>query len=185
MTIDRPDLSAGGGSAANNTPGSEFPSLIPDRPTTYSADLTTSGEAFYFKTFIIDHPARPDRHLVHATLEGPEGAVYYRGTARLDGGRAVVTLPSYFEALTLREGRTILLTNIDGFDRLAVETQGGEKVRHGRFVVVSSEATSTQAFDWEVKAARSEARLEVEPAKDDLRVERFGPYTYGIPNKPR
>jgi hypothetical protein len=133
-----------------------------------------------FKTFIIDHPVDRERYLVHATLEGPEGAVYYRGSARLENGRAVVALPPYFEALTRREGRTILLTNVDGFDLLAVRRVGGEKIRDGRFVVESSDAASTQEFDWEVKAVRADGPpLGVEPLRKDLAVSRFGPYTYG------
>jgi hypothetical protein len=132
-----------------------------------------------FKTFIIDHPTDPERYLVHATLEGPEGAVYYRGSARLENGRSEIALPPYFEALTRREGRTILLTNIDGFDILAVRRIGGEKIRDGRFVVESSNATSVQEFDWEVKATRADGpALRVEPLRKELDVRRFGPYTY-------
>jgi hypothetical protein len=140
-----------------------------------------------FKTFIIDHPAHADKYLVHATLEGPEGAVYYRGTARLSAGKAVIEMPGYFEALTRRDGRTILLTNIDGFDTLAVRTQDSEKIKNGRFIVESGNPDSTQSFDWEVKAVRKDiACLDVEPNKKDLAVERFGPYTYGVPrNKDR
>lgn len=141
----------------------------------------TSGEA---KTFIIDHPVEKEKYLVHATLEGPEAAVYYRGTARLYAGKAVIEMPAYFEALTRREGRTILLTNLDGFDQLAVQTQDGEKIKHGKFVVISRDPASNQAFDWEVKAVRRDAGdLDVEPNKSDLGVERFGPYTYGVPRK--
>lgn len=142
----------------------------------------TTGAVSSFKTFIIDHPQRPDRYLVHATLEGPEGAVYYRGSARLERGRARVQLPGYFEALTRPEGRTILLTNLDGFDQLAVLQQDGAKIRDGVFVVASANPDSRQAFDWEVKAIRRDVpALEPEPARRDLAVERFGPYTYGVP----
>jgi hypothetical protein len=136
------------------------------------------------KTFIIDHPADTERYLVHGTLEGPEGGVYYRGTAKLHAGEAVIELPKYFEALTQKGRRTIILTNVDGFDTLAIRSQEGEKVKDGRFVVVSSNPTSTQAFDWEVKAVRKDVPdLEVEPSRRDLAVERFGPYTYGVPRK--
>jgi hypothetical protein len=31
------------------------------------------------KTFIIDHPIKKDKYLVHACVEGPETGVYYRG----------------------------------------------------------------------------------------------------------
>lgn len=136
----------------------------------------------FFKTFIIDHPLDDDKYLLHATLEGPEGAVYYRGTARLNNGRAQIQLPPYFEALTRAEGRTVLLTNVDGFDPLAVLTQDGAQIRDGRFIVVSSNKESNQVFDWEVKAIRQDVQaLEVEPSKSAIKVERFGPYAYAVP----
>jgi hypothetical protein len=138
-----------------------------------------------FKNFVIDHPLDPARYLVHATLEGPEGAVYYRGSARLANGRAEVELPRYFEALTRRAGRTVQLTNVDGFDALAVETREGERIRDGRFVVVSRDPASAQAFDWEVKAVRADAPpLEAEPRRDSTVVGGFGPYTFIAGRRP-
>lgn len=134
-----------------------------------------------FKTFIVNHPLDRDRYIVHATLEGPEGAVYYRGTARLENGIAHVALPHYFEGLTRREGRTIILTNVGGFDRLAVQKVGQEKIVNGAFQVISDNPRSTQEFDWEVKALRSDAPLLVaEPLKKDIQVGGFGPYTYEV-----
>jgi hypothetical protein len=134
------------------------------------------------KTFIIDHPLHQDKYLMHATLEGPEGAVYYRGTAQLKSGKMQIQLPRYFEGLTRTEDRTILLTNIDGFDPLTVLTQDGAQIKDGRFIVASSNEESTQAFHWEVKAIRKDVQaLEVEPLKSAIKVERFGPYTYAVP----
>jgi hypothetical protein len=134
------------------------------------------------KTFVIDHPIDESKYLVHATLEGPEAGVYYRGTAQLVNGEAEIELPHYFEALTRQEGRTIMLTNIDGFDRLMVKRIDGQKIKNGRFLVVADNAQSTQEFDWEVKAIRKDVpHLDVEPDKDDLIVRGNGPYTYGIP----
>lgn len=138
-----------------------------------------------YKTFIIDHPVDPARYLVHATLEGPEGSVFYRGSARLENGRAEIVLPSYFEALTRADGRTVLLTNVDGHDRLSVRTLDGARIADGRFVVVSDDPTSSQAFDWEVKAVRQDqAPLQVEPLRADLDVGGFGPYRIGTPRQP-
>lgn len=132
-----------------------------------------------FKTFIIDHPLDEARHLVHAALEGPEGAVFYRGSAQLRDGRARIELPPYFEALTRAEGRTLQLTNVDGFDRLAIETQDGLKIADGAFRVISDNPTSNQRFDWEVKAVRADGPLlVVEPLKGSMRVAGYGPYTY-------
>ncbi len=124
-----------------------------------TGDIVADGA----KKFAIKHPLKDGKTLVHASIEGPESAVYYRGEAMLVDGRAVVCLPEYFEALTRREGRTVMLTNVDGFDRLAVERQAGTQVANGRFLVVSDDVTSSQVFNWEVKAARSDiASLRVE-----------------------
>lgn len=134
------------------------------------------------KSFIIQHPKEEDKFLVHATIEGPENAVFYRGTAQLTNGRAEVTLPDYFESLTKPEDRTISLSNVDGFDLLAIETVKGEQIHEGRFTVISQNAASSQAFNWEVKAVRKDVEdLKTEPLKDELTVMSFGPYTFGTP----
>ncbi|CAM2005160.1 hypothetical protein [Acanthopleuribacter pedis] len=135
------------------------------------------GEAFAYKNFIINHPVAKERFLVHANLEGPEAAVFYRGSAKLRDGRAEIELPDYFEALTRQEGRTIILTNVDGFDRLAVKRRHGLKIRNGSFLVISENPQSQQEFDWEVKAVRADGPpLKVEPARDSIDIISFGPY---------
>lgn len=142
----------------------------------------TNPSRSVFKTFVIENPLGGGRYLVHAAIEGPEGAVYYRGTAKLRNGRALVKLPAYFEGLTRREGRTVQLTNIDGFDVLAVRTRGGAKVVDGAFVVEARSGRSNQSFDWEVKAVRADGPpLVVEPRHTEISVNGFGPYTYVAP----
>jgi hypothetical protein len=61
--------------------------------------------------------------------------------------------------LTRQEGRTVILTNVDGFDRLAIQRVGGQQVTGGRFVVISDNESSQQAFNWEVKAIRADVPL--------------------------
>ncbi len=132
-----------------------------------------------FKTFIIDHPLEPAKYLVHATVEGPEAAVFYRGTATLTDGAAQVQLPRYFEALTDPDSVTVQLTALDGFDRLCVETVEGRKVRNGVFRVRSENPGSGQRFDWEVKATRRDApALETEPDRSSIGVGGVGPYRF-------
>ena len=133
------------------------------------------------KSFIIEHPLDEEKYLIHGTLEGPEGAVYYRGTSQLKNGKAEITLPDYFEALTRKQGRTILLTNIDGFDKLAVKKINNHKINNGKCIVFSDNIDSNQEFDWEVKAIRSDVSpLNVEPYKKDINVRGEGPYKYTI-----
>jgi hypothetical protein len=108
------------------------------------------------KKFEIDHPTEPGRTLAHAAIEGPETAVYYRGEGQLANGRVVISLPKYFEALTMPQGRTVLLTNVDGFDRLAIQSQDGMQVKDGKFIVAAESRGSSQKFSWEVKAVRAD-----------------------------
>ena len=133
------------------------------------------------KTFIIQHPNQSNKFLVHATLEGPENAVFYRGTAELTDGETEITLPPYFESLTKAEGRTIVLSNVDGFDQLAIKTTQGKQIYQGRFTVFAENPNSKQRFNWEVKAVRNDVdQLQTEPDKTDLTVANFGPYTFGV-----
>jgi hypothetical protein len=109
------------------------------------------------KNFRIIDPLDPTKLLWHSSLEGPEVAVFYRGEAVTDEqGTATITLPDYFEALTLPQGRTVLLTTL--FEDDDVETEIGRlaagRVKDGAFRVRSEYAS--QAFYWEVKAVRSD-----------------------------
>ncbi|HEX3557449.1 MAG TPA: LamG domain-containing protein [Thermoanaerobaculia bacterium] len=102
------------------------------------------------KNFRIPHPAKPDHDLVHACLEGPEAAVYYRGVARLVAGQATIRLPDYFEALTREEGRTVQLT-AKGREPFLLSY---EDVVDGAFRVHGTRPDGE--FAWEVKAVRAD-----------------------------
>ena len=135
--------------------------------------LDSSGNP---KTFIIDHPLHSDKYLVHATLEGPEAGVYYRGKAQLQNGKAVITLPDYFESLTHEDNRTIQLNSENGWSPLFVK---GE-IKNGQFLVqTTNKGNPSQRFNWVVTAERKDVpKLEVEPLKSSIKVHSFGPYTY-------
>lgn len=116
------------------------------------------------KSFLIDHPLDPqNKDLVHAALEGAEGAVYYRGEAQLVNGETMIALPSYFEALTKKQERTVQLTPIGGWSPLYVDSE----VANTRFTVkTAAQGSRTQRFYWEVKALRGDIPdLKVEPRK--------------------
>ncbi len=132
------------------------------------------------KTFVIDHPQDPDRHLVHACVEAPENLVYYRGTGRLKDGATTVVLPAYFEALTREEGRTVQLTPEFGSGDEPVSDLAYSPVRNGTFGVRSIDGRNpAQAFSWEVKAARKDVPPPaVEPDRDEIEVRGFGPYRW-------
>jgi len=121
------------------------------------------------KNFCIDHPLDSRRSLVHSVVEGPEVAVFYRGEAVLVDGACEIALPSYFEALTRKENRTVLVTPklSEGEETSALAASG---VADGRFVVRAIDPRNRkQRFFWEVKGVRADiAPLEVEPMKPDF-----------------
>jgi hypothetical protein len=133
--------------------------------------LNSAGQvAATVKNFIIDHPTDPERDLAHATLEGPEHAVIYRGEGQLSDGVATVTLPGYFEPLTRVEGRTVLITpRVGPGGRVA--TLGASELRQGSFTVrAADDADATARFWWQVIAVRADVdELDVEPIKSGAR----------------
>jgi hypothetical protein len=109
------------------------------------------------KGFLIDHPLDPEKsYLQHATLEGPEAAVFYRGEAHLEKGKVTIHLPDYFEALVREEGRTILVTPIAEDDE-AISLLAVSAIKKGAFTVTSTDQKNpNQRFYWEVKAVRND-----------------------------
>ncbi|MGD6978840.1 hypothetical protein [Citricoccus sp. CH26A] len=129
-------------------------------------ELRISGH----KKFVIDHPLWPDkRQLVHASIEGPEAGVYYRGEATTDAtGCAEVMLPNYFEALVRPANRTVQVTPLMG-ERPNVSPLGVSEVQDGRFTVRTLDGGQrSQKFYWEVKGVRMDVEeLEVEIDKSN------------------
>ncbi|MBI2892915.1 MAG: hypothetical protein HYY06_05135 [Deltaproteobacteria bacterium] len=60
--------------------------------------------------FVADHPEDPRLQIHYNVIEGPEVGVYVRGTARLRDGRAAISLPDHFAAVTSERGLTAQLT---------------------------------------------------------------------------
>ncbi|MEI6067221.1 MAG: hypothetical protein WCP96_07770 [Methylococcaceae bacterium] len=122
------------------------------------------------KNFAISHPLHGERQLlVHSCLEGPEIAVFYRGSGQLQQGRAIIRLPDYFEVLTRPDGRTVLLTPKFVADEPIVLLAASE-VKNGQFSVrAADDRNPNQAFDWEVKAIRADIdELSVEVPNNSL-----------------
>lgn len=109
------------------------------------------------KQFDIPHPVDPERlRLVHASIEGAEHAVYYRGEGQLEDGSATVRLPEYFESLVREQGRTVQLTPLAD-DEGPISALAASNVRNGSFIVRGLDRSNPQQrFYWEVKAVRSD-----------------------------
>ncbi len=54
------------------------------------------------------------------------------------------------------QDRTILFTNIDGFDPIAIQTDNGIQIKDNKFTIYSNNPSSIQKFNWEVKAVKKE-----------------------------
>ena len=61
-------------------------------------------------TFTQPHPSDPAKEVVYAVIEGPEHAVFYRGTANLKNGKAVIETPEYFRVVAGNDGITVSFT---------------------------------------------------------------------------
>ena len=123
------------------------------------------------KTFVIDHPIKPDNYLVHACLEGPEAGVYYRGTTQVCDKFTEVKLPDYVDALATNF--TVNVTHI--FDEETDEepiTYAATPVKNGKFRVYGKPGK----VSWVVYGSRGS--IEVEPLKSSVDVKGDGPYKY-------
>jgi hypothetical protein len=70
------------------------------------------------KSFVIDHPTKPDMKLRYGSLEGPENGVYVRGKLK---DFNVIVLPDYWIGLVDQDSITVNLTAIGKHQKLYVE----------------------------------------------------------------
>lgn len=119
------------------------------------ADLNVVGDIFgNSKNFLIPHPVKAGKLLRHGSTESPTHGIEYVGVASLDAnGEALVRLPEYFEALALREGRTVHVTAIG-----RPFVTGSEIPAGGQFRVYGEPG---RKVSWLVRASRG--TFEVEP----------------------
>ena len=126
----------------------------------YSSATTAQG-----KTFVVDHPTKPDNYLVHACLEGPETGVYYRGKAVIVGDLVKVNLPDYVSSFVY--DFTVSVTPISK-PRLF----GASEVTDGCFEIYGPPGV----YHWVVYGKRGD--LITEPLKDSVEVKGNGPYRW-------
>jgi len=98
------------------------------------------------------HPDQPGTDIVYTGLEGPESAVYIRGTARLIDGRAEIVFPDHFRTLAGTSGMTVQLTPLAAGSRgLAVVEKGSARV----VVRELMDGTGSYDFDYLITAVRA------------------------------
>ena len=88
-----------------------------------TGNLTATTKSFRIPLPTTRGESDASKTLTHSCLEGPEIAVYYRGMVETSGGVALVTLPEYFEALTMDEVSTVL------FARMSMRTKPTRSLR--------------------------------------------------------
>lgn len=110
-------------------------------------DLNVTGT----KNFVQPHPADPDKVIVYTTLEGGEAGTYYRGSARLDQGTAVIELPEHFSLVTEEEGLTVQVTPRENCNGLYV----AEVTTTGIVVKELQGGTSNACFDFFINGVRA------------------------------
>jgi hypothetical protein len=82
--------------------------------------VAADGNGTFFadsKNFEVEHPTRPGHRIVYASVEGPEVAMFHRGTVDLLDGSATIDLPEHFAALAASETITVQLTPGSGQSR--------------------------------------------------------------------
>jgi hypothetical protein len=113
-----------------------------------SADFFCNG----LKQFRVEHPLYPEKDIRYTCIEGPEAAMYVRGTAKLVNGVARVELPEHFRLLAGNKAVTVIVTP------LSVDSEGLavlKKSKDGFEVAELHRGKGSYEFDWEIKAIRS------------------------------
>lgn len=103
------------------------------------------------KEFVENHPLQPDKQIVYTCVEGPEAAMYMRGTAQLTKGKGTITLPEHYRLLAEESSMTVIVTP------LSANTAGlavTDKSLDGIVVEELMQGTHSYEFDWEVKCVR-------------------------------
>ena len=71
-----------------------------------NGDIAATGT----KYFVQPHPTDPTKQINYIAMEGPEAAVFYRGSAQLVNGRATIELPDHFRIVASEEGLQVQVT---------------------------------------------------------------------------
>ncbi|MEL7195052.1 MAG: hypothetical protein AAFO96_21535 [Bacteroidota bacterium] len=126
------------------------------------------------KNFILDHPLDPaNKILAHNAVESPDHVTYYHGTVQLDSkGEAVVSLPSYFEALNT--DYHYQLTCIGGFAQVYI----GKEIMNNTFTIAGGQPG--MKVSWQVSARRDDPWAHDHPYEAEMDKEPWekGKYFY-------
>ncbi|MBY5959701.1 hypothetical protein KUV50_16220 [Membranicola marinus] len=122
-----------------------------DKASIYVDNAGVSHIVANVKNFRIDHPTDSSKEIWYASVEGPEAAIYQRGTAQVVDGECFVPFADHFRVILNTSSATVQLTprHWDTFG-LAVTSITDT----GFYVKELKGGTGQFEFDWEVKAVR-------------------------------
>lgn len=127
---------------------------VGDDPPTAGMYVNSLGLGVVFgdiKFFRIDHPAKEDKQIWYASLEGPEAGAYDRGSSKLENGTAFIPYSDHFKIVASDKNVTFSLTPLSADTYgLAVVEQTSEGFR----VKELAGGQGDFEFTWEVKAVR-------------------------------
>jgi hypothetical protein len=92
------------------------------------------------KTFVEPHPTDASKVIRYVSLEGNESGTYFRGTAQIINGEAVISVPEDFGIVTDAAGLTVQVTPVgapavvwvasEGLDQIVLQSKTDVKVHY-------------------------------------------------------
>lgn len=82
-------------------------------------DFLASGA----KSFGDPHPTDPTKMIDYVSLEGPESGTYFRGTAEIVRGQAIISVPEHFRLVTDPEDLSVQLTPIGAYASMYIVSE--------------------------------------------------------------
>ena len=152
----------------NNTSGNEYAGYFykfggGDYAGYFSGNVHVSGTlTATSKPFVQPHKSDPSKEIVYVSLEGPEHAIFTRGTATLENGVAVIEMPEHWEEVAAEEGITVNLTPEGMWAPLYVESKSKSEV----VVRVASGGPEDASFSYCI-LARRDGFQEHEPIQEN------------------
>ncbi len=117
-------------------------------------DLEVKGSfAATTKSFLIEHPTKPNYKLRYGSLESPYHGIRLTGFSIIKNGISVIELPEYIYKLVKRRGVNIQITNIKHNKIIWVEEIN---VSQNNFVVKTEEQVGEYEFFWDFTATRKD-----------------------------
>jgi len=111
------------------------------------------------KSFVIDHPTKPNKKLRYASLEGPENGVYVRG--REDSN--VIELPDYWVGLVHQDSITVQITSIQKNKSNKIRNYSVNNIVDNKVYIYTDSEDNIYDYFYNVYAERKDVeRLKVE-----------------------